>query len=207
MENRLVFISFSTIFIAIISYVFLDISLAFYFHDISNNSQYLFNYLTILGDSSWILTSSLLLFIILRKKNIFWSQRFLFIFVSILTSGIVVNLLKIIFSRIRPRGLFNESYQYGFNILSFKIENFFASFPSGHATTALGFATALAILFPRYTIIFLIIGCITAFSRVVLTEHFLSDILIGGLLGGLLSVYINTKYFKFNSKLGSSNDK
>ena len=71
-----------------------------------------------------------------------------------------------------------------------------ASFPSGHSATALGVATAVALLFPRYRYPVLLYGALVTFSRVVITKHYFSDVLIGGYVGVLTSVFLYQRYFK-----------
>ena len=66
------------------------------------------------------------------------------------------------------------------------------SFPSGHTVTAFALAESFSRFYPSQEWLFLIAGLIGA-SRVVLCRHYLSDVLIGALLGwqtGRLSVYL-----------------
>ncbi|MGI9400523.1 MAG: phosphatase PAP2 family protein, partial [Rhizobiaceae bacterium] len=59
----------------------------------------------------------------------------------------------------------------------------FASFPSGHATTAGAAAIALALLFPRLRSLFVVAGIWVAISRPALGVHFPSDVLAGFCFG------------------------
>ena len=58
-----------------------------------------------------------------------------------------------------------------------------ASFPSGHAGTAFGAATALALLVPRLRVAVLVIAALVAVSRVYLRVHFGFDVLVGAVVG------------------------
>ncbi len=60
----------------------------------------------------------------------------------------------------------------------------FASFPSGHATTAFAAALVLALWYPRWAGVFVGLAVLVGLSRVVLGSHFPSDVLAGALLGG-----------------------
>jgi membrane-associated phospholipid phosphatase len=59
------------------------------------------------------------------------------------------------------------------------------SFPSGHATTAFALFFLLALINQNkgLQIFFLIAALIAAFSRVYLSQHFLSDVLAGSAIG------------------------
>jgi len=58
-----------------------------------------------------------------------------------------------------------------------------ASFPSGHAATAVAGAMAAARLFPRAAWVFWTLATLMAYSRVYVGVHFPSDLLGGALLG------------------------
>ena len=103
-----------------------------------------------------------------------------FLFTTIAFPGLIANFLKNLIGRARPHfapdGVvwaswpFHDNYQ-------------FASFPSGHATTAGAAAMALALLAPRYRVFVLLVGFWVALSRPVLGVHFPSDITAGFCLG------------------------
>lgn len=56
-------------------------------------------------------------------------------------------------------------------------------FPSGHATLAFALFVALGVLLPRGRILFLVLATGVALSRVVMGEHFLSDVVAGAGIG------------------------
>ncbi|MFY9531042.1 MAG: phosphatase PAP2 family protein [Candidatus Acidiferrales bacterium] len=60
------------------------------------------------------------------------------------------------------------------------------SFPSGHSITAFGVAIAVALFYPELLGVLLLIATSIALSRIVLGMHFLSDVLVGSLMGALL---------------------
>jgi len=61
------------------------------------------------------------------------------------------------------------------------------SFPSGHSITAFSFAVSFALFYPALLPALLICAFSVAISRVVLGMHFLSDVVVGSLLGTLLA--------------------
>jgi undecaprenyl-diphosphatase len=65
----------------------------------------------------------------------------------------------------------------------------YASFPSGHATTAFAAAVAVGALWPRWRTLIWTYAVVIALSRVVILAHHPSDVLAGavvGVLGALL---------------------
>ncbi len=63
------------------------------------------------------------------------------------------------------------------------LQNDFHSFPSGHATNAFAVAAVVSIFFPPFFRPTLIWAILVALSRVTLNQHFVSDVVAGGLLG------------------------
>ena len=57
------------------------------------------------------------------------------------------------------------------------------SFPSGHTMTAFGITVALALFYPALSAALLFFAFSIAISRVVLGMHFVSDVIVGMLLG------------------------
>jgi undecaprenyl-diphosphatase len=60
------------------------------------------------------------------------------------------------------------------------------SFPSGHSTTAFAVAISIGSFYPEVMPFLLILAVNVAISRVIVGMHFLSDVIAGGALGGLL---------------------
>lgn len=101
-----------------------------------------------------------------------------FLFSAIALPGIVGSLFKNIIGRRRPSDFGPFSYE----PLSWQPK--FASFPSGHATTAFGVLVAFGALFPRLRPLLWLYAILIALSRVVISAHYPSDVLAGALLGG-----------------------
>ena len=68
----------------------------------------------------------------------------------------------------------------------------YASFPSGHATTAFATAVLLTLWYPRWAGVWLGLAVLVGLSRVVLGSHFPSDVLVGALLGSAVALAVHT---------------
>ena len=121
------------------------------------------------------------------KVALIYSQA-LFAFSAISLSGILVNLLKLLFARARPR-LLDASGAYDF-FSRWGTGYNFTSFPSGHSTTMGALAAVLCIWFPKASFAILPACALLAASRVAAGAHFPSDVIIGFSLGFLFSVYL-----------------
>ncbi len=62
------------------------------------------------------------------------------------------------------------------------------SFPSGHSMNAFAVGSVLALAFPGLLAPILLVAASIAASRVVLGLHFLSDVVVGSLLGAMLGL-------------------
>jgi len=174
--------------LTIVSYLTFDLPLFNYFHPLKGDTLYkAFVLLTDLGKSTWYIVISLLAYVIWRISKPQLAQAGLFILSTTILSGILVNIVKVIFGRARPR-LYIEEDIYGF--FWFKLDVLYRSFPSGHATTAMGVWLAFALLFPKYRFLLILIGATIALSRVIIGEHYLSDVMVGGWLGAMTTLIL-----------------
>lgn len=150
-----------------------------------------FDGLSRLAESHYWLVPSVLLWIYWRwiRPRPQWALRALFMWVAIAFSGLAVNVIKIIFGKARPLMLRNEDF---FGFTWFNVSPDFASFPSGHTTTAFTIATVLALLFPRYWVWFYMYGLLMALSRVFSWWHYPSDVMTGALFGTVATVWLFT---------------
>lgn len=118
-----------------------------------------------------------------------WGQRFRasgFAFFSLVCSGVTVIALKHLFGRYRPEKLFEDGL-YGFAPFSGN-----TSFPSGHTQTICAVMSALWVIYPRYRAFWVSIAVCISLSRIIITQHYMSDVLTSALLAtvGTLMVYI-----------------
>jgi len=148
--------------------------------------DWFFRHITFLGDGIFLLFLALLL--------LFYSLRsVVFLVTAYLSTGIVIQVLKrfIFEDYLRPvkylQDLAPLHLVNGVPVLTAH------SFPSGHATTAFVIFLGLAIIGrSRYVQVFcFIIACLTAYSRVYLSHHFLVDVIAGSMIGtlGTLAIY------------------
>lgn len=160
----------------IVSYNYIDKPLAIYFDsfDLKNTMPFL-SWITQLGLGAIYLfgfVAGALFFRYVRKNRV-WEARFWFLWLCVVTTSTVCIVLKILLGRARPDMWFGKQ-DYGFYGL--QTNSAYWSFPSGHTSTIMGAAFGLCILFPRYTWGFITAGLLVALSRVLLTQHYLTDV-------------------------------
>ena len=110
-----------------------------------------------------------------------------YVFASVALSGLLVNVLKILFGRARPR-LIDEFGALHFDPFTFGYLN--ASFPSGHATTVGAIAGILMVWYPRWSLPFVELGLFIAATRIAAEAHYPSDVVAGFLLGSFFSIVL-----------------
>ncbi|WP_052951422.1 phosphatase PAP2 family protein [Devosia soli] len=154
-----------------------------------------FQFVTHFGLSDWVLIPSGLVFLVSFAIFRFWKRssrwrRALyeasvlsgFIFVSVAGTGLFTNLAKRLFGRGRPQ-VFDDfgafSFEHVFNDWTFQ------SFPSGHSTTAMATAVVVGFVAPRFFRLVLVIAFVTGMSRVVVGDHYPTDVLVGFVIGAL----------------------
>jgi len=190
--------------LCILSYIFIDIKAALWFHTI-NNGRYsdLFNIITDFGESQWYLITGMLFFVVLRKTYPWRALSGLFLASSVAASGVSADVIKYLAGRARPILYFSEQL-YGFNCFHYEYE--WISFPSGHAATAFSAAIVFTTLYPRWRILFLFAGTLIAFSRIFLTQHYISDVIAGSFLGMASSILLYNLYFKKKLDVSASRE-
>jgi len=111
----------------------------------------------------------------------------LFLFLAIAASGLITDLLKVVFGRARPKLLFaNETF--GFDWWGTKAD--FWSFPSGHATTVVAIAAALYCLWPRFLPLYVGFAILISLSRAVLGAHYVSDVILAAFIAIAATAYL-----------------
>ena len=175
----------------ILSYLYLDRGVADFFAANDTLSPF-FEFITRLGVSKWYLFGFAAMFLIFRflfrLKTV--GNRFLYLFFAVAGSGLIVDILKFIFGRSRPK-LYLEQGIYGFHF--FGTEHLYFSFPSGHSATAFSLAVGITTLFPRYAYIALSVAALVAFSRMAVDAHYLSDIVAGSYIGAVFAIWVKEK--------------
>ena len=96
-------------------------------------------------------------------------------------AGLLDQVIKNTLCRARPSA--PEAGAFLTNFPCFPAKYAYASFPSGHATTAFAAAVLLTLWYPRWAGVWLGLAVLVGLSRVVLGSNFPSDVLVGALLG------------------------
>ncbi|MCP0914327.1 phosphatase PAP2 family protein [Legionella sp. 27cVA30] len=180
-----------------LAFLYLDKPIALYFHEVDLRSNLaILNWITKVGLGGFYLVSLVLLALYFRfvARNYKWEVRVWFLWLCVAFPSLICLGLKIALGRARPSLLFEEQL-YGFYGL--QTQSTFWSFPSGHSTTIMGLVFGLSILFPRYGYAWIAAGLFVAISRILLTHHYLSDVLIAAYLAllevGLLWCWVRQK--------------
>jgi membrane-associated phospholipid phosphatase len=184
--------------LSVIAYFYWDIPLTIYCKGLGRSVLDIAEIVTIWGESRWyymILIPAFIYFWFLAKNKL-WSKRILFILISLSVSGLINMLVKWIAGRHRPINFFTNGF-FGFDHFHTVYE--LTSFPSGHAVTAFSLAVAVSILFPRTSITAFIIAISIGMTRIILTSHYLSDVIAGAGIGILSTMIV--KYFFDRKKI------
>lgn len=193
-----VFVTFLIAVAIVFSWHFIDRPLAEFFYTHDTMPIYAVpGVLTELGEGSFYIIGSLLLYLFWRKAKPVMARAALFVFTTTILAGIITNIIKVIFGRARP-GLYEREEVFGFFWIEFDVA--LRSFPSGHTTTAIGTSLALALLFPRYRWLLISLGVIIASTRVILTNHYLSDVLAGGYVGAMTTLILYVLFYPHDQR-------
>lgn len=178
-----------------ILYLFEKQEIHLFFNSIfSPSADYLFTYLTYVGDGIAVVAISIGL--------LFYSYRWT---LQIALSGIVSGIFAQFFKKIifgptpRPSAYFEQFEIPLRHVEGVELHAAF-SFPSGHTTAVFAIMTSLMLLInkKRWDAPLFFLAFLTGFSRIYLSQHFLSDVLAGSFLGTITS--IATYYLLFESK-------
>ena len=189
----------------IVCYFFVDIPLAQHFRHIPHTEYTIATLFTNLIEADYNLYLWSILFLLLRYlwKKPELANRCLLIFISLLIVSVLTEIVKFLLGRARPELLFSQNL-YGFTFFSSSDSS--QSLPSLHACTIGVICGALACFYPRWSVRLLLLSFILAFSRVILTVHFLSDIIVGITLGILTAQWtfkiMQKEHFQFSKKSG-----
>lgn len=186
----------------IVSCLYWDITLTKYCQTLSPAIKNIAEVITTFGIATWYIVASIIVYLFFRfiYKNNLYAAQSLFVFLSLSITGILITLLKWIVGRHRPIDLFNHGI-YGFGHFGVGYGYELTSFPSGHAQTAFTLATALTILFPRWGVPVFVVAVAVGISRIVLTSHYLSDVIAGAGVGILFTLAVKYLFDRKQIKL------
>lgn len=178
---------------AVFSYGTLDRPVARLFKStLSGNWEGFFKIVTHLGlGGYWIAPGVVvLLFCLWRRRRAIapaeqdnWrhaSLSALYFVLTTVVTGVLTDVIKPLVGRLRPRELFEQGL-YGFHPLTTDWAT--NSFPSGHSQAIFSAMTALAVILPRYNLMWFALAVLVATSRVVTSVHYLSDVAAGIYIG------------------------
>lgn len=159
-------------------YTYLDQPLASYFHKLNLHERLpILEWVTQFGRSSLYLLVlpciAVYVRYIKRSKRLEWRIWFVW-FALVITCGLAFG-LKIVLGRARPELLFD---QHLFGFYGYHLSALYHSFPSGHATLTTALMLCLTLLLPRYRLLWLVLFVLIIATRVLLTYHYLSDVLV-----------------------------
>ena len=98
-------------------------------------------------------------------------------------ASLIAWLLKSVIGRARPD--IDQLDHLAFRVLAFN--DSFGSLPSAQATLAASLAVMLSAAFPRYRGIIVIVLAIVCLARLLIPEHWLSDVILGLMLGAAIA--------------------
>ncbi len=168
--------------------VWVDVLVAQWMH--AHSASWMSTVCTVLdhaGQSHWVLGYSALVGIALWRKRNAMARNHLLWFASVAVSGIIANIIKVLAGRPRPP-LAMQSGIVSWEPLSWHMEFLWNSFPSGHATTGLCIAVMGSALYPRLSPLMWTLGIGIALARIVLNVHYVSDVMVGSLIGAAVSI-------------------
>ena len=129
-----------------------------------------------------------------RYRVAYFSRMAAYLLISVLSASAVVHVLKTVIGRARP--LVYDQY----GILGFKPFDghfLFQSFPSAHSTQIGAFCVALALLFPRFRLVFVGVALWIGATRVILGVHYPSDVAAGLALGAWFAFATAVMFSRF----------
>lgn len=137
-----------------------------------------FIYYTIIGDGAFSAILGIFIFFIIRKRKLAVD-----LLIAWAATGILTQVIKRIVAAPRPMAYFSpKTFPFFINDV---IHSGLNSFPSGHTVTAFAVATVLAVHTSSQwgKLLFLLAAILVGFSRIYLSQHFLSDVLGGAAFG------------------------
>jgi membrane-associated phospholipid phosphatase len=194
------FIVILTFISTIISYVFIDKTVALWCHEhVTPQYHQIFKIITEFGDSIYYLVGFSIAFLAFRFlwKNKLWENYALFLFGTVVVSGIIADIIKWTLGRYRPSELFERGL-YGFDF--FHIDRALTGFPSGHTTTVFALATAITYLWPKYSALAWIAAILVGLSRIVISAHYPSDVISGAVIG-IFSIVLLIRHWSLAKRL------
>jgi membrane-associated phospholipid phosphatase len=112
-----------------------------------------------------------------------------------ITSGLVVQILKYLIGRGRPRLTSHLDHVNSLIFIGPTLQKKYNAMPSGHAAAAFCVAYLFSKFFPRYKAIFYLLAISVGLHRMEELAHFPSDILAGAFIGLIVGRVITSEAF------------
>jgi len=159
------------------------------------------NHISNLANGSYVRLGIALCFILIliydpRLKRR-WIRSLLYICISVAIAVVIGDGLKYLLGRHRPTMLFEQNL-YGLHF--FSTEWALNSTPSGHTIRAFSILTALSMLYRRFAVVFISIAILIGVSRVVVTDHYPSDVVFGAFIGVFTALWVYKYFFREESE-------
>lgn len=154
-----------------------------------------FYYISFLGETYLFIIIALLIYWLIDKK---WAYQFV---TGFLASAVLVSVLKVIFKRPRPYQAYDDIDSIGKPAHESYGEHSY-SFPSGHSQVASAITTGVMAKTKNTLVrVLMILNVILIpFSRIYLGQHYLSDVLVGILIGYTVVTLIYWLFSKTNKE-------
>lgn len=154
----------------------------------------LFYHITNLGGAISLISLTLILIIFGKGRYRIIGYK---VALSLIFSGIIVQILKRVFTRNRPYWILDNLNTFGIDLSDY-------SFPSGHSAASFSVAVILGLNMPKFAIVIIIIASLIAISRIYLAVHYPTDVAAGIIIGIISSLIVNYKLYPYISLLISS---
>ncbi len=186
----------SCIVAVIICYLWVDRSVAFFISDHHINGIAIFRWLTYPPPEIQNWSALMLTILIVRRAwgpFLRWQKVLVVACISLIVADTFRISLGDVFGRYWPETWTHDNPSlmgtgtYGFH--PFQRGDDVGSFPSGHACRILGFGGVWMIAMPSTRVIAIVLSVPMLVSLVAMDYHFVSDVIAGSILGGLVAAY------------------
>ncbi|MAV82291.1 MAG: hypothetical protein CMI90_02355 [Pelagibacteraceae bacterium] len=206
-EKKILYGFIASIFI----FIFFDTKLTLFFYGLNDPFKSFFHAITNFGNSLYYFCITIILFFVFRVKkdtstlfkNIY--DLNLFTFYNLILSGIVVQLLKHIIGRPRPKMLMLDHNSLDLNLFTFNSS--FHSFPSGHTATIFSVVFVLYFIFPRVKKFILSFGIIVGLTRFIIGAHHFTDVIAGCGVSFFVFIFLRNKFLDQDRLFTKNNNK
>lgn len=127
-----------------------------------------------------------------HHRDSLWAKKVLFVVLSVTCTMLIGFTLRFMLGRYHPLMLVQHNV-FGFQFFGRTWD--VSSMPSFYNYYIFALMFSLAALFRRYGIVFTFFAVIVGFSRILLSMHFISDVILGAYLGVLVSVWTHQLMF------------